>query len=183
MKREKALDRKKKNIIELSNCTVEEYREIKKLPLLLIADDVRSMYNIGALFRTSDAFLVKEFILGGISGCPPHPEISKTALGAEQSVGWRHADNVLEEVKKLKDEGWCICSLEQTHNSVPLDDFKVERERKYALVLGNEVKGVNQEIINCSDFVLEIPQCGIKHSLNVSSSGSIALWHFFKYME
>lgn len=172
--------REKKNIIELSNCSVEEYRGLKKIPVKVLADNVRSLYNIGAIFRTSDAFLIDEFILCGISGCPPHPEISKTALGAEDSVRWSYVENAGEKVAALKAEGWRICCLEQTHDSVMLDDFKVERNEKYVLVLGNEVEGVNQQIVDIADVVLEIPQCGVKHSLNVSSSGSIALWHFFK---
>ncbi len=172
--------REKKNIIELSNCSVEEYKGMKKLPVKVLADNVRSLYNIGAIFRTSDAFLIDEFILCGISGCPPHPEISKTALGAEESVRWSYAENAELQVAKLKAEGWKICCLEQTHDSVMLDDFVVNTKDKYLLILGNEVEGVNQNIIDMSDIVLEIPQCGVKHSLNVSSSGSIALWHLFK---
>lgn len=172
--------REKKNIIELSNCSVEEYKGLKKIPVKVLADNVRSLYNIGAIFRTSDAFLIDEFILCGISGCPPHPEISKTALGAEESVKWSYADNAELQIAKLKAEGWCICCLEQTHDSIMLDDFAVNSKEKYVLVLGNEVEGVNQKIVDMADVVLEIPQCGVKHSLNVSSSGSIALWHFFK---
>ena len=176
------MDRKKKNIVELTNCSVEEYRQKGKLPVKLLADNVRSMYNIGALFRTSDAFLIDEFILAGISGRPPHPEISKTALGAEETVRWRHVEDALEEVKKLRDAGWKICALEQTHGSVPLDEFVPERNCGYVIVAGNEVEGVNQGIVDLSDTVLEIPQCGVKHSLNVSSSASIALWHFFSHL-
>lgn len=173
------MDRKKKNILELTHCSAQEYRGIKKLPLKILADNVRSMYNIGAIFRTSDAFLVDEFILGGISGCPPHPEITKTALGAEESVRWRHVDDVVDEVRRLSSEGWKICVLEQTHNSIPLDTFKPDKNDKYLLIAGNEVEGVNQRLVDISDYVLEIPQSGVKHSLNVSSSASIALWHFF----
>lgn len=172
--------RKKKNIIELSNCSVSEYKALDKLPVKVMADNVRSMYNIGAIFRTSDAFLIDEFILCGISGCPPHPEINKTALGAEKSVNWRYVPDAIEEVEKLKKENWKILCLEQTHNSVSLDNFKIEKGDKYLLVLGNEVEGVDQRIVDESDIVLEIPQYGVKHSLNVSSSGSIALWHIYK---
>lgn len=173
------MERLKKNIIELTHCTLAEYREVKKLPLKVVADNVRSMYNIGAVFRTGDAFLIDEFILGGISGCPPHAEITKTALGAEESVKWRHVDDTLEEVKRLREEGWKIVVLEQTQGSVPLQYFKVMPGDKYALVIGNEVQGVDQRIVNLSDVALEIPQYGTKHSLNVSSSASIAMWHFF----
>lgn len=172
------MNRKKKNIVELTNCSAKEYKELKKLPLKVMADNVRSMYNIGAIFRTSDAFLVDEIILAGISGCPPHPEITKTALGAEETVNWRHCENAVEEVRKLKDEGWKICVLEQTHNSVPLQEFHPDQDAKYLLIAGNEVEGVDQRLVDLSDTVLEIPQYGVKHSLNVSSSASIALWHF-----
>lgn len=166
--------------MELTNCSVEEYRALKKIPLKVIADNVRSMYNIGAIFRTADAFLVDEIILGGISGCPPHPEIAKTALGAEETVRWRHVDDVVAAAMELKNEGWKICSLEQTHNSTPLGDFCPQRGVGYVLIVGNEVEGVNQRLVDLSDTVLEIPQHGVKHSLNVSSSASIAMWHFFQ---
>lgn len=175
-----AVDRRKKNIVELTNCSVSEYKGKEKLPLRVLTDNVRSMYNIGAIFRTSDAFLVDEIILGGISGCPPHPEIAKTALGAEETVAWRHVEDAVEETLRLKEEGWKICTLEQTHNSLSLNDFKPGGGReKYVIIVGNEVEGVNQRLVDLSDVVLEIPQHGIKHSLNVSSSASIALWHFY----
>ncbi len=178
-----SLDRKKKNIVELSNCSVEEYRELKKLSLKVIADNVRSMYNIGSIFRTSDAFLVDEIILGGISGCPPHPEIAKTALGAEETVTWHHVEDVVEATCRLKEEGWKICTLEQTHNSTPLAEFIPSKDEKYVLIVGNEVEGVDQRLVDISDVVIEIPQYGVKHSLNVSSSASIALWQFFSNMK
>lgn len=175
-----AVDRRKKNIVELTNCSVSEYKGKEKLPLRVLADNVRSMYNIGAIFRTSDAFLVDEIILGGISGCPPHPEIAKTALGAEETVAWRHVEDAVEETLRLKEEGWKICTLEQAHNSLSLNDFKPGGGReKYVIIVGNEVEGVEQRLVDLSDVVLEIPQHGIKHSLNVSSSASIALWHFY----
>ncbi len=176
------MDTVKKNIVELTNCSVAEYKRLQKLPLRVLTDNVRSMYNIGAIFRTSDAFLIDEIILAGISGCPPHPEISKTALGAEETVSWRHVENGCEEVKRLKDEGWIICCLEQAHGSISLSSFKPERNKRYLLVVGNEVEGVNQNIVDMSDVILEIPQFGVKHSLNVSSSASIALWQFFSNM-
>ena len=179
------LDRKKKNIVELTRCSVEEYRGMSKLPLMLLTDNVRSMHNIGSLFRTSDAFRVSEILLGGISGCPPHPEISKTALGAEESVCWRHVDDSYQEAKNLQAQGWRVCVLEQTHNSIMLQDFhinsnkKEEREEKYLLVVGNEVEGVDQRIVDIADYVLEIPQEGTKHSLNVSASAAIALFQLY----
>lgn len=185
------LDRKKKNIVELTRCSVEEYRGMSKLPLMLLTDNVRSMHNIGSLFRTSDAFRVSEILLGGISGCPPHPEISKTALGAEESVCWRHVDDSYQEAKNLQAHGWRVCVLEQTHNSIMLQDFHItsnekreeregeEREEKYLLVVGNEVEGVDQRIVDIADYVLEIPQEGTKHSLNVSASAAIALFQLY----
>lgn len=173
------MDKKKKNIVELTNCSASEYGRLRKLPLKVVADNVRSMYNIGAVFRTSDAFLVDEFILGGISGCPPHPEIAKTALGAEQTVKWRHVDDTVSEIESLKGNGWKICVLEQTHGSIPLAEFVPSESEKYVLIAGNEVEGVDQRLVDMSDYVLEIPQHGVKHSLNVSSSASIALWHFY----
>ena len=164
METDETRDRRKKNIVELTRCSVSDYRAMPKLPLRVMADNIRSMYNVGAIFRTADAFCVEEVILAGISGCPPHQEISKTALGAEESEGWR------------------VCALEQAHDSVPLQDFRVEPGCRYLLVAGNEVDGVSQEIVDMADCVIEIPQRGIKHSLNVSSSASILMWHFFSQM-
>lgn len=172
------MDRTKKNIFELTNCSLRQYKEMEKLPLSILADNVRSMYNIGAMFRTADAFLINEVILAGISGCPPHPEISKTALGAEESVEWRHVDDAFEEVRRMHEEGWMICVLEQAHDSIPLQDFVPSEGRRYLLVVGNEVKGVDQRIVDMADLVIEIPQGGIKHSLNVSVSAGIAMWQF-----
>ena len=174
------MDKRKKNIIELTNCSLVQYRRMEKLPIAVLTDDVRSMHNIGAIFRTADAFLVKEIVLGGISGSPPHPEISKTALGAEESVEWRHVDDSFAEVVRMKEEGWKICVLEQTHNSIKLQDFTSPHDEKILLVVGNEVKGVDQRIVDIADHVLEIPQHGVKHSLNVSVSTGIALWHLTK---
>lgn len=175
------MDRAKKNIFELTNCSLRQYKERKKLPLCVLLDNVRSMYNVGAVFRTADAFLIKEIILAGISGCPPHPEISKTALGAEESVEWRHVVESFAEVERMQGEGWKICVLEQTHNSVPLQEFSPMDGDKYLLVVGNEVNGVDQRIVDIADIVLEIPQAGVKHSLNVSVSAGIALWQFVSH--
>lgn len=170
------MDHVKKNIFELTNCSLAQYKEREKLPVALLADNVRSMYNVGAMFRTADAFLIKEMVLAGITGCPPHPEISKTALGAEESVEWRHVEDAVAEVERMKGEGWKICVLEQAHNSVSLQDFKPQDSDRYLLVVGNEVKGVDQRIVDIADIILEIPQAGVKHSLNVSVSAGIALW-------
>lgn len=152
---------------------------MKKLPLIVVVDNVRSMHNVGSLFRTSDAFRVSRLILGGISGCPPHAEISKTALGAEESVAWEHTDDVLACVEQLQSDGWTICVLEQTHGSIPLQTYAAPDEHKLVLVVGNEVKGVDQRIVDIADHVLEIPQEGTKHSLNVAASGAIALFHLY----
>ena len=167
---------RKKNIIELTRCSAEEYRHMDKRPLVVVTDNVRSMHNIGSIFRTADAFLVKEIVLGGISGCPPHPEITKTALGAEETVDWRHVADTLAEVERLKKEGWKICVLEQAVGSIPLNDFKPQEGVGYVLVVGNEVQGVDQRIVDVADYVLEIPQFGTKHSLNVSVSAGIAIY-------
>lgn len=173
------MDRLKKNIIELTRVSCDDYRRMEKLPLAVMADNVRSMLNVGSMLRTADAFLVSEMILAGITGTPPHPEIAKTALGAENSVRWRHTDDAVAECRLLKTAGWKICALEQAHDSVPLDAFTPSLGEKYLLVAGNEVEGVSQEIVDMADAVLEIPQCGVKHSLNVSVSAGIAVWHFF----
>lgn len=170
------MQHKKKDIFELTNCSLREYREKKKLPVSLMADNVRSMYNVGAILRTADAFLLTEVVMAGITGCPPHPEISKTALGAEESVEWRHVEDAFQEAERMKGEGWKVCVLEQAHDSVPLQDFIPEEGEKYLLVVGNEVHGVDQRIVDMADVVLEIPQAGVKHSLNVSVSAGIALW-------
>lgn len=168
--------REKKTIVELTNTTTEEYRGVKKLPVTLLCDNIRSTHNVGSFFRTSDALLVDGIILCGISPVPPHKEIAKTALGAEESVQWRYAEDAVKEVERLKNDGYRILVLEQTHDSTPLNLFRRQEGERYLLVVGNEVKGVDQRIVNLADTVLEIPQHGIKHSLNVSVSAAIALW-------
>lgn len=170
------MERTKKNIFELTRCSLSDYRKIEKLPIALMADNVRSMYNVGAMLRTADAFLISEMIMGGITGVPPHPEITKTALGAEESVTWRHVDDTFEEARKMKQDGWKVCVLEQTHNSTMLQNFRCCKGERYLLVVGNEVTGVDQKIVDIADEVLEIPQSGVKHSLNVSVSAGIAMW-------
>ena len=172
---------RKKNILELTNCSLKQYREKEKLPVAVALDNVRSMYNVGSVFRTSDAFLISEVILCGITGCPPHPEITKTALGADESVRWRYEEDALDAVRKMKEEGWKVCVLEQAHGSIPLQDFIPSSSQKYLLVAGNEVEGVNQAIVDIADVILEIPQHGVKHSLNVSVSVGIALWQLVKF--
>lgn len=170
------MNNKKKSIAELTNCSVEEYREVVKLPFCVLLDNVRSMQNIGSILRTSDAFLVREVIMAGISGTPPHKEISKTALGAEDSVAWRYVTDSVEECKRLKNEGWMICVLEQAHGSIDLMRFDADKGKKYVLVVGNEVNGVDQRIVDMADFILEIPMHGVKHSLNVAVSAGMAIW-------
>lgn len=169
----------KKNILELTRIGLEDYRHRDKIPVKVALDNVRSLNNVGSLLRTCDAFLIDELLLCGITGTPPNPEIHKTALGAEDSVAWRHCPDTLAEMLRLKKEGWSICALEQTHNSVPLPEFTPEPGGKYVVVAGNEVHGVAQEVVDAADTVLEIPQYGTKHSLNVSVSAAIAIWHFF----
>ena len=177
------MDREKKNILELTNCSVSQYKQMEKLPVAVLLDNVRSMYNVGSVFRTSDAFLISEVILCGITGRPPHPEISKTALGAEESVKWRYIENPLEAVKEMKKEGWLVCVLEQAHGSIPLQNFIPSSDLKYLLVAGNEVEGVSQDIVDLADIILEIPQHGVKHSLNVSVSVGIALWKMVEFRQ
>lgn len=173
---------RKKNIIELTRMTSDECRAAGKLPVIVMLDNVRSLNNVGAILRTCDAFSVREVVMCGITGTPPSPEIHKTALGAEDSVAWRHVEDTLAETRRLKTGGWHICVLEQTHDSVPLQDFVVAPGERYVIVCGNEVHGVMQEVAEEADTVIEIPQEGMKHSLNVSVSAGIAMWHFFSAM-
>lgn len=169
---------KKLRTIEMQRLTVEQFREAKKLPLVVVLDDVRSMYNVGSVFRTSDAFRVEAVCLCGITSTPPSTEIHKTALGAEDSVSWRYFPSALEAVKSLKAEGYKVYSVEQAHGSTMLQHFSPASDKKYAIVLGNEVKGVHQEVVDASDGCLEIPQFGTKHSMNVSVTAGIVIWHF-----
>ena len=162
----------------MQRLTVEQFREAKKLPLVVVLDDVRSMYNVGSVFRTSDAFRVEAVCLCGITSTPPSTEIHKTALGAEDSVSWRYFPSALEAVESLKADGYEVYSVEQAHGSTMLQHFSPASDKKYAIVLGNEVKGVHQEVVDASDGCLEIPQFGTKHSMNVSVTAGIVIWHF-----
>ena len=173
---------KKLRTIEMQRLSVEEFREAEKLPLVVVLDDVRSMHNVGSVFRTGDAFRVEAVCLCGITSTPPSTEIHKTALGAEDSVAWRYYSTALEAVSQLKAEGYEIFSVEQAHGSTMLQDFTPQSGKKYAVILGNEVKGVRQEVVDASDGCLEIPQFGTKHSLNVSVAAGIIIWHFAKYL-
>lgn len=173
---------KKKTIWDLNRDTVEQYRAKQKNPLAVVLDNVRSLNNIGSIFRTSDAFGVSKICLCGITATPPSPEIHKTALGAEDSVEWQYFATTAEALAALRADGYVICCLEQAIDSVSLEKFEVEKGTKYAIVAGHEVNGVDQAIVDDSDVCIEIPQMGTKHSLNVSVSTSVALWHFFERM-
>ena len=168
---------RKKTNAELGRLSVEQFREADKAPLTLVLDNVRSQHNIGSAFRTCDAFRIGRICLCGISATPPTPEIHKAALGAEFSVDWEHFDTGLDAVRQLREEGYVIVSVEQADNATLLQDFRPESGKRYALVFGNEVKGVAQEVVDASDLCLEIPQYGTKHSLNVSVSIGIVLWN------
>ena len=169
---------RKVRTIEMKRLTVEEYQKAEKLPLIVVLDDVRSMYNVGSVFRTCDTFRVEAVYLCGISCTPPATEIHKTALGAEDSVEWKAFNSAGEALIALKEAGYEIYAIEQAHGSTKLQDFAPIPGKKYAVVLGNEVKGVHQEVIDASDGCLEIPQFGTKHSMNVSVTAGIIIWHF-----
>jgi tRNA G18 (ribose-2'-O)-methylase SpoU len=171
--------RKLKNS-ELNRLSVDEFKKAEKLPVTVVMDNIRSLNNVGSVFRTSDAFRIEKIVLCGFTATPPHNEIHKTALGAEDSVDWEHSEDTADAVMKLKSEGYVICSIEQVDKSIMLPEFEISKENKYALVFGNEVKGVQQKIVDISDFAIEIPQEGTKHSLNISVSAGIVLWEFYK---
>ena len=172
----------KKTIREMGRDSLEEFRSRPKMPITVVLDNVRSLNNIGAIFRTCDGFAAEGVALCGISATPPSPEIHKTALGAEESVSWRYFDTTADAIVTLKKEGYTIVSLEQVNGSVSLRDFQAGRSSRYALVVGNEVDGVDQDVVDASDICLEIPQSGTKHSLNVSVSVAVALWEFYKQL-
>ncbi len=167
-------------MIELNRISVEQFRQAKKMPLAVVLDDVRSEMNVGSIFRTADAFVVEKICLCGITAVPPTPEIHKTALGAEDSVTWERYTSALEAVDALKSQGYTICSVEQVHHSISLEHFVMEPGKKYALVMGNEVKGVSQGVVDASDLCIEIPQEGTKHSLNVANSAAIVMWELYR---
>lgn len=169
---------RKLRTIEMKRLTAEEYRRAEKVPLVVVLDDVRSMHNVGSVLRTADAFRLEGVWMCGITGTPPHAEIHKTALGAEDSVDWRYCTTALEAVKKLKEEGVEVLAVEQAEGSTMLQNFSRDPSRRYAIVLGNEVKGVHQEVIDQCDGCLEIPQNGTKHSMNVSVAAGIVIYHF-----
>jgi len=207
---------RKLKITEMGRMNVEEFKSSEKMPLIVVLDDVRSMYNVGSVFRTSDAFRVEAIYLCGITAQPPHPEIHKTALGAEDTVEWRYFENTMDAVNDLKARGYFVYSTEQCEGSTKLQELRVESlelrdesselrddtpkdknpdgnnssfsilhssfKKKYAIIMGNEVKGVKQEVVDASDGCLEIPQFGTKHSLNVSTTAGIVIWEFAKML-
>jgi 23S rRNA (guanosine2251-2'-O)-methyltransferase len=174
--------RKLKNS-ELNRISLEEFKNSQKTPIVVILDNIRSLNNIGSVFRTSDAFLIEKIFLCGITAKPPHKDIHKTALGATDSVTWEYIKDTSEAVIELKKEGYIIISIEQTEKAIMLHDFTIEEDKKYAVIFGNEVKGVQQEVVNMSDYAVEIPQIGTKHSLNISVSAGIVLWDFFRKIQ
>lgn len=174
--------RKLKNS-ELDRLSVEDFKHSKKTPIIIILDNIRSLNNIGSVFRTSDAFLVEKIYLCGITATPPHKDIHKTALGSTDTVDWEYVENTVELVDKLKAENCKVLSIEQTENATMLDQFTPEANTKYALVFGNEVKGVSQKVVNASDTVIEIPQYGTKHSLNISVSCGVVVWDVFSKLK
>lgn len=164
---------------ELNRISVEEFKQSKKLPVVVVLDSVRSLNNVGSAFRTSDAFLIEKIYLCGITGTPPHRDIQKTALGATESVEWEHKEDISSLVKNLKSDGYTILSVEQADESTMLDEFDPVEDEKYCLVFGNEVFGVDNKVIELSDGCIEIPQHGTKHSLNISVSLGVVIWHFY----
>ena len=164
----------------MNRLTIEEFKEEKKTPLVVVLDNVRSLHNVGSVFRTGDAFLVEAVYLCGITSTPPHAEIHKTALGAENTVDWKYVEDTHEAVKALKSNGYTVFAIEQAEGSTKLPELKLDKSKKYAVILGNEVKGVQQSVVDACDGCVEIPQFGTKHSLNVSVTGGIIIWEIFK---
>ncbi|MDP9957542.1 tRNA G18 (ribose-2'-O)-methylase SpoU [Epilithonimonas hungarica] len=171
---------KKLKLEELGRIDVETFKKTAKIPLVVILDSVRSMHNVGAIFRTADAFLVEKIVLCGITPQPPHREIHKAALGATESVDWIFEENINTAIDNLKKDNFNIIGIEQTSTSQLISDFEIDPRKKYALILGNEVDGISDEALNNIDIFLEIPQLGTKHSLNVSVCGGIVIWEFAK---
>ncbi|MCD8739471.1 RNA methyltransferase [Mucilaginibacter roseus] len=170
---------RKLKLDELNRATVDEFKEQEKLPVAVVLDNVRSMHNIGSIFRTSDGFAVEKVVLCGITACPPHREIEKTALGATTSMDWEYYQTPLEAVQKLRGEGYKIIAIEQAENSLMLDTYQPNPVEKYALIFGNEVNGVSDKVMQEIDACIEIPQFGTKHSFNIVVSAGIVLWDFF----
>jgi|TARA_B110000495_G_scaffold144036_1_gene126954 23S rRNA (guanosine2251-2'-O)-methyltransferase len=165
---------------ELGRISVSTFKKTTKTPIIVVLDNIRSLNNVGAVFRTSDAFLIEKIYLCGITATPPHREIHKTALGATESVDWEYKENTLALVNELKVQGVVVAAIEQAENSVMLDEFSLDATKKIAIVLGNEVKGVQQEVVSTADYCVEIPQKGTKHSLNISVSCGVVLWDLYQ---
>jgi len=168
---------------ELNRIDVETFKKVEKIPLVVVLDNIRSMHNVGATFRTADAFLVQKIILCGITPQPPHREIHKAALGATESVDWSYEADINVTINDLKSQGFEVVGIEQTTNSQMITDFKIDNTKKYAVILGNEVEGVSDEALQNIDSFIEIPQLGTKHSLNVSVCGGIVMWEFAKALK
>lgn len=168
---------------ELNRIDVETFKKVEKIPLVVVLDNIRSMHNVGATFRTADAFLVQKIILCGITPQPPHREIHKAALGATESVDWSYENDINVTINDLKSQGFEVIGIEQTTNSTMITDFKIDNTKKYAVILGNEVEGISDEALQNIDSFIEIPQLGTKHSLNVSVCGGIVMWEFAKALK
>jgi tRNA G18 (ribose-2'-O)-methylase SpoU len=170
----------KKTMEELERMSPVEFKQTEKLPIVVVLDEVRSMHNVGSVFRTSDGFLIESIYLCGLTPQPPHRDIQKTALGATETVAWKHVTTTQQAIDELKQNGFTVIAIEQVHNSIALNQFKIDKSKKYAIVFGHEVNGVQEEIINQCDFSIEIPQLGSKHSLNISVSAGMVIWEMAK---
>ncbi|MBP3713863.1 MAG: RNA methyltransferase [Phocaeicola sp.] len=173
---------RKLKVTELNRMTVDEFKKAERLHLIVVLDEVRSLYNVGSVFRSSDAFCIDKLYLCGITATPPHPEIHKTALGAEDSVDWIYKKSTMDAINELHDNGYVVLAIEQVEGSTMLQNFMPEKDKAYAIVFGNEVKGVQQQVVDACDGCIEIPQYGTKHSLNVSVTAGIVLWEISKKM-
>jgi tRNA G18 (ribose-2'-O)-methylase SpoU len=172
----------KRSIAELNRLTPEVSLSVDRIPLVVVLDHVRSLYNVGSIFRTSDAFRVQYMYLCGITACPPHPEIHKTALGAEDTVSWKYCKETVQALEELRCDGYSLCAVEQVRNSLYMDAWVPKPTGKYAIVLGNEVKGIQQQALDMCDFSIEIAQYGVKHSLNVAVTAALVIHHVFLNM-
>lgn len=173
---------RKLTVEELNRMDIEAFHLSEKLPLIIVLDNIRSLHNVGSVFRTADAFRLQGVWLCGITACPPAAEIHKTALGAEDSVSWEYFEDTLDAVERLQREGYEVLAVEQVEGSLKLNTFRIDPAKRYALILGNEVKGVRQDVVDAADAALEIPQYGTKHSMNVSVTAGIVMWEFERQM-
>ena len=173
---------RKLTVEELNRMDIEEFHQSEKLPLVIVLDNIRSLHNVGSVLRTADAFRLQGVWLCGITACPPAAEIHKTALGAEDSVSWEYFEDTLDAVERLQREGYEVLAVEQVEGSLKLNTFRIDPAKRYALILGNEVKGVRQDVVDAADAALEIPQYGTKHSMNVSVTAGIVMWEFERQM-